>query len=217
MVFKIWLAGSVMALGLGAFGAANASTIDFSDVGSGSCAGLNSPTISGGFSFTDNGGGGLFLCNAGVIQHNTTPALIAANIASDLGIAEADDGLFSVQSFFAGSRTADFDPDSSYPNSLASGIDVVGTTLSGTVSQHFDFTGLAFSQFVLDPGFNGLTSLRITGVGEQGPEFLINNIVVNEPTGGGVPEPASWALMLVGFAGAGSMVRRRKVSGAVAA
>jgi len=29
-------------------------------------------------------------------------------------------------------------------------------------------------------------------------------------TGGGVPEPATWAIMLVGFFGAGSMVRRRR-------
>jgi hypothetical protein len=217
MAFKLWAAGSVVAIGLGAFGAANASTIDFSDLGSSSCASLGSSAHSGGFTFTDIGGGGLFLCNAGVLQHNTTPALIAANTTSVLGMSETDGGLFSLQSFFAGSRTQDFNPDGALGGANATGIDVVGTTLSGTVSEHFDFSGLSFSQFILSSDFTGLSSLRITAAGPASPEFAINGIVVNEGGAGGVPEPASWALMLVGFFGAGSMVRSRRTRGAVTA
>jgi hypothetical protein len=42
-----------------------------------------------------------------------------------------------------------------------------------------------------------------------GPAVL--RFQVNDQTvGGGVPEPASWALMIVGFGGLGAMVRRRK-------
>jgi hypothetical protein len=39
---------------------------------------------------------------------------------------------------------------------------------------------------------------------------------INDPTGGGVPEPASWALMIGGFGMTGAMLRRRKLA-AVAA
>jgi hypothetical protein len=30
------------------------------------------------------------------------------------------------------------------------------------------------------------------------------------PISGGVPEPASWALMIMGFGGVGALVRRRR-------
>lgn len=36
------------------------------------------------------------------------------------------------------------------------------------------------------------------------------NISVGEAGGGGVPEPAAWAMMLVGFAGLGAMLRRKR-------
>jgi len=39
---------------------------------------------------------------------------------------------------------------------------------------------------------------------------------VREVDGGGVPEPATWAMMLLGFAGTGAMVRRRRAVAAVA-
>jgi PEP-CTERM motif len=35
---------------------------------------------------------------------------------------------------------------------------------------------------------------------------------VNDPTGGGVPEPASWALMIGGFGMAGATLRRRRAT-----
>ena len=35
--------------------------------------------------------------------------------------------------------------------------------------------------------------------------------VTPDPRGGGVPEPATWAMMIIGFGAAGSMIRRRKV------
>ncbi|THD61660.1 MAG: PEP-CTERM sorting domain-containing protein [Phenylobacterium sp.] len=39
---------------------------------------------------------------------------------------------------------------------------------------------------------------------------------VNDPTSGGVPEPASWALMIAGFGMAGATLRRRRVAVAAA-
>jgi len=214
MKFNMFVAGLLASVAMvSAPAAADAATIDFSDVGSGDCAGLSNPTDSQGFRFTDLSGGGLYMCNAGVIQNNTTPALIAANVLSVLGMADVTGAEFSLNSFFAGGRTTDF--DASTPNSVtATGLLVEGTTAAGTVSQTFSFTGVQFSQFTLDPSFTGLTSVRFTALGDGAPEFLINNLVVNETAG--VPEPATWALMLTGFGGAGAVLRRRRAVAAAA-
>lgn len=40
---------------------------------------------------------------------------------------------------------------------------------------------------------------------------------IDSITGAGVPEPATWALMLMGFGGLGAMLRRRRAAAAVAA
>jgi hypothetical protein len=40
-----------------------------------------------------------------------------------------------------------------------------------------------------------------------------NNGQVSVPLAAGVPEPASWALLIVGFGGVGSLLRRRRVAG----
>lgn len=152
--------------------------------------------------FTDISKGGLFLCNGNLIHSDPHPAMIAANRRSILGLTELDGSLFSVESFRAGSRTN---------TALATGIDVVGVTGAGSVFEHFSFSGGNFSSFVLDPAFTGLSSLRITATGNDiNPQFLINDIVVNEGVPGGVPEPASWALMISGFGLTGAALRRRR-------
>jgi len=66
--------------------------------------------------------------------------------------------------------------------------------------------------FVFDAGA-GLDTITInlsssSGVvlyGTDGDGFV-------PPTGGGVPEPATWAMMLIGFAGLGSALRRRRTA-----
>lgn len=210
MKLKLLMAAAVAAVGMiGAPMAAGAATLDFSDQSSGACAYKGSTMASQGFNFTDASGGGLFLCNGGVIQNNTTPALIAANTLSVLDLTAAGNGAFSLQSFFAGGRTQDFNPALA-GDATATGIQVVGTTDSGTVSQSFNFSALQFSQFTLNSNFTGLTSVRFTALGDGSPEFLINNISVNASASGAVPEPATWAFMLIGFSGAGVMIRRRR-------
>ena len=48
----------------------------------------------------------------------------------------------------------------------------------------------------------------------DGGYFYLDDVEVTDlgPVGGtgGVPEPASWALMIMGFGAAGAMIRRRK-------
>jgi len=50
------------------------------------------------------------------------------------------------------------------------------------------------------------------GVTVNGGDYLVNNRFIDPlaPTGG-VPEPASWALMILGFGPAGAVIRRRRV------
>ncbi|MGZ3402835.1 MAG: PEPxxWA-CTERM sorting domain-containing protein [Phenylobacterium sp.] len=49
--------------------------------------------------------------------------------------------------------------------------------------------------------------LRSYSVDGRGP--LLDNVAL-DVTGGSVPEPASWALMILGFGGAGAVLRRRR-------
>ena len=187
---------------------ASAATLTFSDLTSGSCRQTGSPVASQNFTFTDVSGGGLFLCNAGVIQNNTTPALIAANTKSVLSFSKSDMGLFSLQSFFAGSRTVDFNPAALDGSSAADGITVVGNVGTGVVTQTFNFNGVNFDQFTLNSSFTGLSSVQISAFGKAAaPEFLINNIVVDSVAA--VPEPSTWALFLLGFFGVGGAMRSK--------
>lgn len=66
-------------------------------------------------------------------------------------------------------------------------------------------------------GVDGFSSRAIknSGLGTQGT-VAFNNGAVGVPMPGGVPEPSSWALMILGFGGAGAMLRRRSTRPAVA-
>lgn len=58
-------------------------------------------------------------------------------------------------------------------------------------------------------------TINLFGIGGVGYAYIVNEDG-REVTGGtltaGVPEPASWALMLAGFGGLGAMLRRRKLN-----
>ncbi len=89
----------------------------------------------------------------------------------------------------------------------------------GPAGTSTDFTGLsALSTFGLSSQ-GAFSALAVKNSGAQANTLTLNQGFVNVPVSGGVPEPASWALMIMGFGGIGTMLRRRRypVRSAVAA
>ena len=79
------------------------------------------------------------------------------------------------------------------------------------VWQHFSYSGVT--------GAAGLRSISLNNLNPEpsGNDFALDDLHLNG-VAGGVPEPASWALMLVGFGGLGAMLRanRRRLALATA-
>ena len=77
------------------------------------------------------------------------------------------------------------------------------TDASGTSTQDFTVDN--------DAGFQTVVFNRVglTRFGFSGP-VQIDNLVLDGPTGGGVPEPATWTLAISGFALVGAFARRRR-------
>jgi hypothetical protein len=77
---------------------------------------------------------------------------------------------------------------------------------------HVGGTDVGYVTIDLDGGGFGLGAVT-------GQQMLTDNFTVNGNvmTAGGVPEPASWALMMLGFGGVGAILRRRARTAAIAA
>jgi hypothetical protein len=82
------------------------------------------------------------------------------------------------------------------------------TGLSIADSQAFDLTSLGPTVYI---GFTGAT-----GLSHADQQITNWDLTVRAPETGGVPEPASWALMIAGFGLAGTALRRRGLAAAPA-
>jgi opacity protein-like surface antigen len=66
-------------------------------------------------------------------------------------------------------------------------------------------------------GYNILINQLVLGTGDSGVLTATVSAITNTPPAtGGVPEPATWAMMLTGFGGLGAVLRRRRLHGAFA-
>lgn len=103
---------------------------------------------------------------------------------------------------------------------------VATSTFSGNQRNNIDFTSIRFNGMDFLIGSTGQTEVRfLNGIpvtagaaqqlivaGTNGGSGSYSGVVTFTPDmvgGGAVPEPSAWALMILGFGGAGAMLRRR--------
>jgi hypothetical protein len=81
----------------------------------------------------------------------------------------------------------------------------------GTVTETFDVTNTQFQTYTLSPSFSDLKSVSWTAPSDQGtPQFAMIDVTA-------VPEPSTWATLLLGFAGLGLVgYRKARKAGAAA-
>jgi hypothetical protein len=72
-----------------------------------------------------------------------------------------------------------------------------------------DFNGLSALSTYNNTGLDGFAAAAVKN-NEAAGSLTVNAGSVLVPISGPVPEPASWALMILGFGGVGAMVRSRK-------
>jgi hypothetical protein len=220
---------SALALGLAAVAAsASAGTVtaDFEGLTS---SFLPAPSVvSQGYTFAASGGSDLGVIAGGgvcipVCADNGTATLIFGLPPGD-GINPASIGPLVItgpQPFsLAGFDYAELQPTGSRAN--ATSLRVTGFLLGGgTLSQSVSLDGLNdgpggaadFQTESFGAAFANavFTSVQIRGQfnADRPGAFQLDNVVLNADRGG-VPEPTSWALMILGFGGAGTLLRRRR-------
>jgi hypothetical protein len=86
------------------------------------------------------------------------------------------------------------------------GIDLFGTGFSLPFNAPWTTHTISFTATDAGKVKIDFRSYSVDGIGP-----LLDNVTL-DVTGGGVPEPASWALLILGFAGAGAALRRRRAA-----
>lgn len=124
--------------------------------------------------------------------YNSVSFFTNGNVASDIPFAlSGQDNLIEVDLTYAPGQF----------NFAANNIST-GETIAGSFA--FDLTALGPTAFV---GFTGSTGGAVSIQQVREFEFTPGEIV-----GPGVPEPATWAMMIIGFGSAGMVLRRRRAA-----
>ena len=90
-------------------------------------------------------------------------------------------------------------------------VDFDGATILNTTPLSTSWTAVTTASFIA-AAQSGQLRFRTSALGGDN-DSGIDQVMIN---GGAVPEPASWALMLVGFGGLGAVARSRRSAGAAA-
>ncbi len=115
--------------------------------------------------------------------------------------------------------TQDSDPIYNLKLSFASGNTITGSYSSATNTflggTNFDFDGnnYALQEFSFRRYLGDAVSQNVATPGGDGNDYS-GNFRLNVSTLAGVPEPATWALMILGFGAVGSAMRRRQSAAA---
>jgi hypothetical protein len=157
---------------------------------------------------------------AGITLHAGTGAIFAENSGNNFDSSDFP----NAAALGAAESGTTFDPTT---NNCSTG-PIAATTACKSVSPLLTFT-LNGSDSVFDDtahvldtgGYDSACCNHIHTGGSGVPEFntneslnwrLIGTTGINKPGGGGVPEPATWAMMLLGFFGLGATLRSRKTA-----
>lgn len=88
---------------------------------------------------------------------------------------------------------------------FASSVSAVGDQ-GHTSWAHFTSSLLGSGSYVLEAGVRNIDDADPT----YSSRLLLDGVSIAAGPGGGVPEPASWAMMIFGFGGVGAILRRRR-------
>jgi hypothetical protein len=211
MTFKSYAAlGGALVLALGAAGApAQAATITFETATYGQ--GFGGPITESGFTYS-TGSGSLFT-NGFIGDPGQDMEGDIADGGGVLDIVKASPGQFTFSSLdfaayaatLGGSQTLDV---TGYLGGSAVGVDSFTLANTDTYDPSLNWTLFGASNLA---GV-GIDDLKISLNAGGGGPYVFFETVDNVTLGGagGVPEPAAWALMIMGFGATGAALRRRR-------
>jgi hypothetical protein len=131
---------------------------------------------------------------------------------------DGDVGLFDYQTTFTlagfnaatASITGGWSSDNNGVSILINGVD---TGNAGTDFAQFD---LGFAGFTINSGFHAGVNTIDFIVNNGGGPTALRVEMAGTASAGGVPEPATWTMMIAGFGGVGALLRRRRITAAAA-
>ncbi|MBL8555804.1 MAG: PEP-CTERM sorting domain-containing protein [Phenylobacterium sp.] len=188
------------------------------------------------FKGTTRNGAAALAAAAGILGAGAADAATRIDFSLLNGAAEIAGGSFTYDDSVSG--ILDYADLTSFSYAIGTGAayDLAFVTSGGFFSQYyyfgFDTVSQAFVPGALAGGFYQAILTAIKSSGDSGFYAGSSSYITNEykdyatnqrgtfttieisasQVAGGVPEPAAWALMIVGFAGAGAALRRRRIS-----
>jgi len=115
--------------------------------------------------------------------------------------------------------TIDYKPGNGNPADATGGVHSLLFTLTGTdPAFQFNTVGLNNLFFIVDVAGYTADGKTLLNTGRVGATLCTDEKLCGHEGGGGggVPEPATWAMMLMGFGGLGAMLRRNRRQAAFA-
>jgi len=210
-----WLAGAALAAAaaLGAASSADAGVVTFNEVASFGCD-VNVTASHGGMTFGTN----WYACTYAPGDSADFPTPISSTVFAvgfgDLLLTADDSSPFSLDSVDLAYGPFDHQGAAS-DTTTVTGFLAGGGTVSTVLDVRF-----GFQRFHFGPQWTNLASVNFGQLAQTSEYLAFDNIAYN----GGVPpaldarvpEPATWGLMILGFAGAGAMLRNTRRKAALA-